>query len=401
MIKIAVMGYGTIGSGVVEIIEENNAVLAKRIGDSIEVKAVLDLRDFEDDPIQAKIVHDYKEIAVDPEISIVVETMGGVEPAFTFVKAMLEAGKSVCSSNKALVADKGAELFKIARENQVSFLYEASVGGGIPIIRPIHDALTAEVILEISGILNGTTNYMLTRMTEEGCEYEEVLKEAQAKGYAEKDPTADVEGFDACRKIAILTSLISGKTVDYQEIHTEGISNITAADIKYAKAMGRAIKLIASSYASGESYVAMVAPYLVPVSQPLYQVNDVFNAVFVKGNMLGDSMFYGSGAGKLPTASAVVADIVDIAQRPGTTIDMSWSEEVLKLADHRALENRFFVRTFKSEDEVRNVFGDVEIVAADDVADETGFITAKMSEDAFEEKRKELGGILGSIRLKD
>lgn len=401
MIKVAVMGYGTIGSGVVEIIEKNNEVLAKRIGDSIEVKAVLDLRDFEDDPIQSKIVHDYKEIVSDPEISIVVETMGGVEPAFTFVKAMLESGKSVCSSNKALVADKGAELFKIARENHVSFLYEASVGGGIPIIRPIRNALTAEVILEISGILNGTTNYMLTKMTEEGCEYEEVLKDAQSKGYAEKDPTADVEGFDPCRKIAILTSLISGKTVDYKEIYTEGINKITATDIKYAKAMGRAIKLVASSYASGESYVAMVAPYLVMANHPLYQVNDVFNAVFIKGNMLGNSMFYGSGAGKLPTASAVVADIVDIAQRPGTTIDMSWSEEALKLADYGALENRFFVRTSKNKDEVRAAFGDVEIVMAQDVAEEIGFITTKMTEDIFKEKRKELGGILSSIRLKD
>lgn len=401
MIKAAVMGYGTIGSGVVEIIEKNNEVLAKRIGDSIEVKAVLDLRDFEDDPIQSKVVHDYKEIVSDSEISIVVETMGGVEPAFTFVKAMLESGKSVCSSNKALVADKGAELFKIARENHVSFLYEASVGGGIPIIRPIRNALTAEVILEISGILNGTTNYMLTKMTEEGCEYEEVLKDAQSKGYAEKDPTADVEGFDACRKIAILTSLISRKTVDYKEIYTEGINKITATDIKYAKAMGRAIKLVASSYASGESYVAMVAPYLVMANHPLYQVNDVFNAVFIKGNMLGNSMFYGSGAGKLPTASAVVADIVDIAQRPGTAIDMSWSEEALKLADYGALENRFFVRTSKNKDEVRAVFGDVEIVTAQDVADEIGFITTKMTEDIFKEKRKELGGIFNSIRLKD
>lgn len=401
MIKVAVMGYGTIGSGVVEIIEKNNEVLAKRIGDSIEVKAVLDLRDFEDDPIQSKIVHDYKEIVSDPEISIVVETMGGVESAFTFVKAMLESGKSVCSSNKALVADKGAELFKIARENHVSFLYEASVGGGIPIIRPIRNALTAEVILEISGILNGTTNYMLTKMTEEGCEYEEVLKDAQSKGYAEKDPTADVEGFDPCRKIAILTSLISGKTVDYKEIYTEGINKITATDIKYAKAMGRAIKLVASSYASGESYVAMVAPYLVMANHPLYQVNDVFNAVFIKGNMLGNSMFYGSGAGKLPTASAVVADIVDIAQRLGTTIDMSWSEEALKLADYGALENRFFVRTSKNKDEVRAVFGDVEIVTAQDVTDEIGFITTKMTEDIFKEKRKELGEILSSIRLKD
>lgn len=400
MIKIAVMGYGTIGSGVVEIVEKNREILTKRIGDVVEVKSILDIRDFTGDPIQEKIVHDYQQIAADPEISIVVETMGGVEPAFTFVKAMLEAGKGVCSSNKALVADKGAELFEIAKANHVSFLYEASVGGGIPIIRPLYNALTAEKIVEISGILNGTTNYMMTKMTEEGCEYEDVLKVAQAKGYAEKDPAADVEGFDACRKIAILTSVISGKTVNYKEIHTEGISKITATDIKYAKAIGRSIKLIASSYASGESYVAMVAPYLVPKEHPLYQVNEVFNAVFVKGNMLGDAMFYGAGAGKLPTASAVVADIVDIAKNAGATIDMSWSKDELKLIDYRTLENRFLVRTCRDENAVRAVFEDAEFVKADGVIGETGFITAKMPERSFEEKKAALGDVLGSIRLK-
>lgn len=399
MIKVAVMGYGTIGSGVVEIIEKNNKELVSRIGDDIEVKAVLDLREFEGDPIQSKIVHDYKAIAEDPEISIVVETMGGVEPAFTFVKAMLEAGKGVCTSNKALVADKGAELFEIAKANNVSFLYEASVGGGIPIIRPIYNALTAEVIEEISGILNGTTNFMLTKMSENGSDYADVLKEAQDLGYAEKDPTADVEGFDPCRKIAILTSLVAGKTVDFNEIPTEGISKITADDIKYAKALDSAIKLVASSYKLGDSYTCMVAPYIVPKSHPLYQVNDVFNAVFVKGNMLGDSMFYGSGAGKLPTASAVVADVVDIAKNLGKTIPMSWTGEKLVLADKASLQNAFFVRTKASKADVEKTFGAVTYVDAA-IAGEIAFTTSVMSESDFETKIAALNDVIKFIRIK-
>ena len=399
MIKVAVMGYGTIGSGVVEIIEKNNKQLTERIGEGIEVKSVLDLREFEGDPIQSKIVHDYKVIVDDPEISIVVETMGGVEPAFTFVKAMLEAKKSVCTSNKALVADKGAELFAIAKANNVSFLYEASVGGGIPIIRPIYNALTAEVIEEISGILNGTTNFMLTKMTEDGSDYDDVLKEAQALGYAEKDPTADVEGFDPCRKIAILTSLTSGKTVDFNDIPTEGISKITSDDIKYAKKMNSVIKLIASSYKLGDSYTCIVAPFIVPKTHPLYQVNDVFNAVFVKGNMLGDSMFYGSGAGKLPTASAVIADVVDVAKNPNVTIPMSWTADKLTLADPDDLENVFFVRTTTNKSDIEKVFGPVEYVDAA-ISNEVSFISAKMTEKEFKNKLSSLSNVVKYIRVK-
>lgn len=399
MIKVAVMGYGTIGSGVVEIIDKNNEVLKARIGDDICVKSVLDLREFEGDPIQSKIVHDYKAIAEDPEISIVVETMGGVEPAFTFVKAMLEAGKGVCTSNKALVADKGAELFEIAKNNNTTFLYEASVGGGIPIIRPIYNALTAEVIEEISGILNGTTNFMLTKMTEDGSDYDAVLKEAQALGYAEKDPTADVEGFDPCRKIAILTSLVSGKTVDFNEIPTEGISKITTDDIKYAKAMNSAIKLVASSVKSGDSYACMVAPFIVSKSHPLFQVNDVFNAVFVKGNMLGDSMFYGSGAGKLPTASAVVADVVDIAKNLGKTIPMSWTADKLNLANVSALENKFFVRCKASKADIENIFGSVCYVDGK-IDGEVAFTTDLLSEADFADKLGKLNDVIKFIRIK-
>ena len=262
MIRVAVMGYGTIGSGVVEVLDINKNSIAKRAGEEIGVKYILDLREFPGDPIQEKVVHDYKVIANDPEVQIVVETMGGVEPAYTFVKAMLEAGKHVTTSNKALVAAKGAELIALAKEKNVNFMFEASVGGGIPIIRPLNSCLTADEIEEITGIVNGTTNYMLTKMTEEGSEFDDVLKDAQAKGYAEKDPTADIEGYDACRKIAILTSLVCGQQVDFEDIHTEGITKITATDIRYAKTMGRAIKLLASSHKVGDGYVAMVAPFL-------------------------------------------------------------------------------------------------------------------------------------------
>lgn len=399
MIKVAVMGYGTIGSGVVEVLDINRNSIAKRAGEEIAVKYVLDLRDFPGDPIQDKVVHDYKTIAEDPEVSIVVETMGGVEPAYTFVKAMLEAGKHVTTSNKALVAAKGAELIALAKEKNVNFMFEASVGGGIPIIRPLNSCLTADEIEEITGIVNGTTNYMMTKMSEEGSEFDDVLKDAQAKGYAEKDPTADIEGYDACRKIAILTSLVCGQQVDFEDIHTEGITKISATDIKYAKAMGRAIKLLASSKKVGDGYVAMVAPFLLPQTHPLYSVNDVFNAIFVHGNVLGDAMFYGSGAGKLPTASAVVADIVDIAKHLDVNVAIEWSSKKLELVDYKNSENRYFVRTTADQAAVENVFGSVEYVVAEGVTGEVGFITGSMSEAEYPKKAEELGNVVQMIRV--
>ena len=307
-----VIGYGTIGSGVVEVLDINKNSIAKRAGEEIGVKYILDLRDFPGDPIQEKVVHDYKVIANDPEVQIVVETMGGVEPAYTFVKAMLEAGKHVTTSNKALVAAKGAELIALAKEKNVNFMFEASVGGGIPIIRPLNSCLTADEIEEITGIVNGTTNYMLTKMTEEGSEFDDVLKDAQAKGYAEKDPTADIEGYDACRKIAILASLACGHHVYPDNIPTHGIRDITVADIKAAEKLDSAIKLIAwYNEGGGGQMAAGVEPMLVSNSNQLAGVDDVFNAVLMKGDMLGDVVFYGKGAGKLPTASAVVADVID------------------------------------------------------------------------------------------
>ena len=400
MIKVAVMGFGTIGSGVVEVLSINKESIAKRIGDTIEVKYVLDLRDFEDHPIQKKIVHDYKTIVEDKEVSIVVEAMGGVEPAYTFVKAMLEAGKHVATSNKALVAEKGAELLELAKAKNVNFQFEASVGGGIPIIRPLKNCLTADVVEEITAIINGTTNYMMTEMSEKSADFDDVLKDAQAKGYAEKDPTADIEGYDAGRKIAILTSLIAGQQVDFEDIHTEGISHITSTDIKYAKAMGRAIKLLATSKKVGDGYAAMVAPFLLPSEHPLYSVNGVFNAIFLKGNVLGDAMFYGSGAGKLPTASAVVADVVEMAKHMNKHIPIEWRQEKLELVDYKDFDHKFFVRTIAGKEEVTEIFGQVNFVQAEGVTGETGFVTALMPESEFETRKAQLAEVLQVIRVK-
>ena len=384
MIKIAVMGYGTIGSGVVEVLDINKNNIAKRAGKEIEVKYILDLRDFPGDPIQDKIVHDYKAIVEDPEVRIVVETMGGVEPAYTFVKAMLEAGKHVTTSNKALVAAKGAELIALAKEKNVNFMFEASVGGGIPIIRPLNSCLTADEIEEITGIVNGTTNYMLSKMTDEGVEFEAALKDAQAKGYAEKDPTADVEGYDSCRKIAILTSLVCGQQVDFEDIHTEGITKISATDIRYAKAMGRSIKLLATSKKTKDGYAAMVAPYLLSATNPLFSVSDVYNAIFVHGNVLGDAMFYGSGAGKLPTASAVVADIVEMAKHLEINIAVEWSSKKMQLSDYKELENQFFVRTSSAKEDIEKAFQNVSYVELSDATGEVGFVTETMKEADYE-----------------
>ncbi len=398
MIKIAVMGYGTIGSGVVQVIETNQESICKKIGEGIEVKYILDLRDFEDDPIQSKVVHDYQTIAQDPEIAIVVESMGGIEPAYTFVKAMLSAGKSVTTSNKALVAAHGAELIATAKEKNVNFMFEASVGGGIPIIRALNSCLTADRIEEISGIVNGTTNYMMTRMAEEGCEFDDVLREAQEKGYAEKDPTADIEGHDAGRKIAILTSLIAGQQVDFEDVHTEGISKITATDILYAKKMDRVIKLLATSRQAGDTYTVMVAPFLLPKDHPLYTVNGVFNAVFVHGNMLGDAMFYGSGAGSLPTASAVVADVVELAKHIGRHIELEWRPEKLEIADYKQQTLRFFVRTGADADAIAQAFGSVTYIDVPEAEGEKGFLTGEMTEETYEKKAEALGDVRQMIR---
>lgn len=405
MVNIAVMGYGTVGSGVVEVINTNGDIINQRAGDTINIKYVLDLRDFPGDPIQEKIVHDVDVIINDPEVRIVVEVMGGIEPAFTFVKRCLEAGKSVVTSNKALVAKHGAELLSIARDRELNFLFEASVGGGIPIIRALNSCLTADKIEEITGILNGTTNYMLSKMFYEGADYDAVLKEAQDNGYAERNPEADVEGYDACRKIAILSSLISGQQVDFEDIYTEGITGITSKDMMYARKMGMTIKLIASSKRTGDHLYAIVSPALLSKEHPLFSVDDVFNAVFVHGNMLGDAMFYGSGAGKLPTASAVVADVVDEAKHLHRNIMTMWKNEKLELLPIKDSRKRFFVRlggdAEARKEEVKQAFGPVQFVKADELDDEFGIITEVMSEGEYMEKASGLKDVLHMIRIED
>ena len=404
MIKTAVMGYGTIGSGVAEILDQNKAEVAKSAGQEVELKYVLDLRDFPDSPVADKIIHDFKIIEEDPEVQVVVETMGGLNPAYPFVKACLLAGKHVVTSNKALVAAYGTELLAIAKEKQVNFFFEASVGGGIPIIRPLYRCLMGERIEEITGILNGTTNYILTKMDKEGETFENALKEAQNLGYAERNPEADVEGHDTCRKIAILTSMATGKTVNYEDIYTEGISKITATDIKYAKAMGQMIKLLAVSRKVDGSFYAMVSPVLVGPSDPLYSVNGVFNAIFVHGNVLGDAMFYGSGAGKLPTASAVVADVVDEARHLNRSIMAFWSSKKLELTDISNSSRKFFVRVKGTPEtelaKVQEVFGNVQPVIVADVDGEFGFVTEVMTEAEYKAKAENFGEVLGMIRVR-
>lgn len=398
MIQVAVLGYGTVGSGVVEVIEKNKAEINKKSGEELNVKYILDLRDFPGDPYEDKVVHDVNMILDDPEVKIICETMGGLKPAYDFTKKALSLGKSVCTSNKELVAAHGPELIRVAHENKCNYLFEASVGGGIPIIRPLNYSLTAEKIDAITGILNGTTNYILTKMDREGADFEAVLKKAQEKGYAERNPEADVEGYDACRKIAILSSLMCCKNVKYEEIYTEGITKITATDFVYARAMGRTIKLLAQSKEVDGKLFAMVAPFMISRDNPLYMVNDVFNAVCVHGNMLGDSMYYGKGAGKLPTASAVVSDVVDCARHIGKVIMCFWDDEDVKVSDVSEARRAFFVRVdVAKEKEAIDTFKSVRVIEAD-VEGEFAFVTDVMSEKEFNEKADAVG-IISRIRM--
>ena len=402
MAKIAVLGYGTVGSGVVEVLSTNSSSIATRAGQPIEVKSVLDIRDFPGDPIQEKIVHDIDDIVNDPEIDVVVEVMGGVEPAFTFVKKALDAGKSVCTSNKALVAAHGPELLEMAKERKLNFMFEASVGGGIPIIRPLNQSLTADEITKITGILNGTTNYILTKMSKEGSSYEETLKEAQELGYAERNPEADVEGYDACRKIAILTSLAYGSTVNFEEVTTEGISKISTADFKYAEKLGCVVKLLATSYRKDGKVYVITAPFMIDSTHPLYNVNDVLNGIYVNGNVLGNVMFFGAGAGKLPTASAVVADVVDCVKHKGTNVMTVWAKTKLELGKTDDEVREFFVRingdASKDADAVKAAFGDVSVITVDGIEGEFGFVTGEMTEQAFNEAAKKFS-VINRIRI--
>lgn len=393
MAKIAVLGYGTVGSGVVEVLNTNKESISSKAETEIEIKYVLDLREFPGSPVENILVKDYELILNDQEVDVVVEVMGGIEPAYTFVKKALQCGKSVATSNKELVAQHGPGLLEIAKENNVNFLFEASVGGGIPIIRPLNKSLTADEITEIAGILNGTTNFILTKMKEEGLDFDTVLKEAQDLGYAERNPEADIEGHDACRKIAILSSLAFGRHVDYVDIHTEGISKITQDDFRYAERLGKELKLVGRCKKEGDQAFAMVSPMFLEKKHPLAHVEDVFNAIFVKGNVIGEVMFYGPGAGKLPTASAVVADVIDAVKHKGKNIITKWSSEQKQLMKTEDIPVKAFLRYSDNDsDQVRfnieTIFGHVQWVEG--VEDSSGFVTENMTEGSLKDCIKQL-----------
>ena len=401
MIQVAVMGYGTIGSGVVEVLETNKEIIKRKTGQDIEVKYILDLREFPGDPHEALIVHDFSVIEKDEEVGFVVEAMGGVNPAYAFAKACLLAGKHVVTSNKALVAAHGTELLQIARDKQINFLFEASVGGGIPIIRPLTQALSGEKILEISGILNGTTNYILTKMNREGQTFEEALKKAQELGYAERNPEADVEGYDTCRKITILTSLAMEKEVNYEEVYTEGITRITDTDFKYAAKMGTSIKLFGSSRMADGKASVFVSPMMIGPDHPLYGVNDVYNAVMVRGNMAGTLMFYGSGAGKLPTASAVVADIMEASCHMADNIPIGWTAEKQAVSPMEEGKFCYFVRiagaAAQKLPDVEAAFGKVRLIELDGM-DEFAVLTGAMTESRYRKVSAAFSDIRQTIR---
>ena len=378
MAKVAIMGYGTVGSGVYDIIKTNSDKLSRSAnGESVDIKYILDIRDFDDHPEKELFTNE-------------------------FTKSLLEAGKSVVTSNKELVATYGTELLEIARGKNVNYFFEASVGGGIPIIRPMHQCLTANNILKIAGILNGTTNYILDQMIRKGKTFETALKDAQNNGFAERNPAADIEGHDACRKIAILASLASGKMIDYNDIDTDGITNITLDDVKYAAAMDSVIKLIgyAQFDENGKVY-SIVSPMVIKNSSPLAGVDGVFNAIMVTGDCVGDVMFYGKGAGKLPTASAVVADVVDAVKHSDRSKKIFWekpAENIMADIDSKKFE--YFVRTTDSAENVQKIFGKCEFV--DNIIDnESAFVTSPLTKSEVEEKLAKLSDVVANIRVMD
>ncbi|MDR3344505.1 MAG: homoserine dehydrogenase [Oscillospiraceae bacterium] len=399
--NVAVMGYGIVGSGVAEVLAKEHDSIAKRsLQEELSLKYILDIRDFPDDPNAGKFVRDFDVILQDESVQIVVETMGGLHPAYEYVLACLQAGKSVVTSNKELVAEKGDELLAAAKAHGVNFMFEASVGGGIPIIRPISQCLAANELDEIAGILNGTTNYILTQMIQEGLDFDTALAQAQELGYAEKDPTADVDGHDACRKICILAALCFGTHVYPKEVHTEGIRAITLADVDYARAWGGVIKLLARAARSDDGQItAIVSPALVKNSSQLAGVNDVFNAILVRGDALGDVVFYGRGAGKLPTASAVVADVVDCARNQGKNRMLLWDgAKSAYVRDYLDCETAFLVRAESADvpaalADAERVFGSVQVLTREGAAaGEFAFVTPTDTERAL---RAKLGTLLG------
>lgn len=399
MVNVAVLGYGVVGSGVVEVINMNENGIKLKANEEIKVKRILDLRDFPDSPYRELLTKNSDDIFMDESIGIVVETIGGAGVAYEFTKKALSSGKSVVTSNKELVAKHGPELLALAKENGVRYMFEASVGGGIPIIRPLEQCLAANEIEEIVGILNGTTNYILTQMKKENKDFDAALKEAQQKGYAEANPAADVEGHDACRKIAILSSIAYDEYIDSSRIETEGITKITLQDMKIAEELGMVIKLIGRSKKAGEKVYSYVSPMLVYKSHPLGNVEDVFNAIVVKGNAVGETMFYGRGAGKLPTASAVVADIIDIARKAGTKVENRlWKVNGSKnLGSSEDLSGSYLIRLKAESPEkakvmVREFFNPVKWVNAESLVpnDELAFVTEKYAGNELRQRLEKL-----------
>lgn len=406
MAKVAVLGYGVVGSGTVELFYKNAESIRKRTGQKdLDIKYILDIREFPDSPYADKFTKNFDDILNDDEVSIVAEVMGGVHPAYDFVKAALEKGKSCVTSNKEMVAQKGAELLKIAKEHNCNFMFEASTGGAIPIIRPLHQCLAANDITAVAGILNGTTNFILTKMFSENMAFDDALALAQKLGYAERNPAADVEGLDACRKICILSSLVYGKHVYPDYIHTEGITAITKADVEYAEVWGGKVKLIGSvkKCANGK-ILPMVRPAFVCNDMQLSNISDVFNGITVYGDGFDEVMFYGRGAGKLPTASAVLGDVIDCARLSGTSVSQTWedSENADFIEDYKNDTVAMYVRTSGADKaQIEKLFGNVEYLVKDNAPEgEIAFITPELVEKDIDEKLSALNGeILGKIRV--
>ena len=401
MVSIAILGFGVVGGGTAALIDRNRALLEGRLGDTIEVRYILDLREFPDSPYADRVVHDIAPILADPDVSVVVETMGGAQPAYDYSRAALEAGKSVVTSNKQVVATYGVELLDCARANGVRYLFEASVGGGIPVLRPLSEDLAVNRIDGIAGILNGTTNYILTRMFGAGATFAEALAEAQERGYAERDPSADVDGIDTCRKICILTALATGILPDAAFVHTEGISGIRTADVRAAAAAGYSIRLLGRMVPEGGNYYVMVAPHFVPDACPLAHTSDVFNAVLCTGNCVGDVMFYGRGAGALPTASAVVGDIMNAATNQTVAVPQ-WKREPDRLCDFSYFSCRHYIALSGADrNAISVIFGEVEFLAAPE--GEIAFLTSAVSERECRDKLDRLHAVgcrtLSDIRV--
>lgn len=404
--KIAIIGYGVVGSGVADVFYKNRSSIERKAGSDLDIKYIVDIKSLEGTPYADKATSDFEMVLSDPEVGVVIETIGGIKPAYDFSKRSLMAGKHVVTSNKELVATHGAELLEVAKENNVNYLFEASVGGGIPVIHPLYQCLGAGDITEVAGILNGTTNFIMTRMIEDSMSFEDALKLAQKNGYAEQNPSADVEGKDACRKICILASIVYGKHVYPDEVHTEGITDITLNDVTAASEAGYAIKLIGRVKKTGNGLISMVSPALVSKSSQLGNVSDVFNAIMVRGSDLGDVLFYGRGAGKSPTASAVISDVVDAVREGGNIKNLSWEDSSHDtIIDYRNDFTSIMIRVpAKDESAATSLFGcDKKISYSID--GESAFITPPLSGAMAEELKAEAArkniNIFSTIRVLD